>query len=55
MEWRRLYRIDTIQEEFKPPEVLTKYFAAGIPGQDKFLGPSKRFRQNIKLPHGTTG
>ncbi len=35
MEWRRKYKIDTLVEDYKAPEVLTKYFSAGHVGVDK--------------------
>ncbi|XP_046460717.1 SEC14-like protein 2 [Daphnia pulex] len=35
MEWRRKYKVDTILQEYKSPEVLTKYFASGYTGVDK--------------------
>ena len=39
MEWRRQYRVNTILEEFDAPEVMSKYFSAGIVGRDKLLNP----------------
>ncbi len=45
MDWRRQHRIDSILDEFKPPEVLAKYFPAGFVGQDKLKNP----RKNKKL------
>ncbi|KAI9561416.1 hypothetical protein GHT06_012373 [Daphnia sinensis] len=36
MEWRKNNRIDTIIEDFKSPEVLTKYFGVGHIGADKY-------------------
>ena len=41
MEWRRQHRIDTLLEEFIPPEVLTKYFPAGFVGRIKLKDPRK--------------
>jgi metal transporter CNNM len=35
MEWRRKYKVDTILQDYKTPEVLTKYFASGYTGVDK--------------------
>jgi len=35
MEWRWKYKIDTLVEDYKAPEVLTKYFSAGHVGVDK--------------------
>ena len=35
MDWRKKNRMDTILEEWKPPEVLLKYFARGKLGFDK--------------------
>ena len=46
-EWRRLYKIDTIIEDFKPPEVLTKYIAGGCVGRDRFLNPCENI--NIRF------
>ncbi|XP_046460749.1 SEC14-like protein 2 [Daphnia pulex] len=39
LEWRRQHRIDHIREEFNPPEVLKKYFSAGLVGRDKLHNP----------------
>nr|CAH0109547.1 unnamed protein product [Daphnia galeata] len=39
LEWRRQHRIDHIREEFKPPEVLSKYFSAGFVGRDNVHNP----------------
>uniref|UniRef100_A0A0P5N3Q7 Cral/trio domain-containing protein n=2 Tax=Daphnia magna TaxID=35525 RepID=A0A0P5N3Q7_9CRUS len=39
LDWRRKYKIDTLLDDFKPPEVLAKYFPAGFVGRDKFLNP----------------
>uniref|UniRef100_A0A0P5M7D1 Cral/trio domain-containing protein n=1 Tax=Daphnia magna TaxID=35525 RepID=A0A0P5M7D1_9CRUS len=39
LEWRRQYKIDRILEDFKPPEVLTKYFSAGFVGRDITQSP----------------
>lgn len=36
MNWRRKYKIDSLRECYQSPEVLTKYFAAGHIGVDKF-------------------
>ncbi len=41
MEWRRQYRIDNLLEDFKSPEVLKKYFAAGFVGRDKQRNPGE--------------
>ena len=41
LEWRCLNRIDFIQEEYKPPEVLVKYLPVAITGRDKLGNPSK--------------
>lgn len=35
LSWRQKYKIDTILEDYKPPEVLTKYFPGGLAGCDK--------------------
>jgi metal transporter CNNM len=35
MEWRRKYKVDTVLQDYKSPEVLTKYFASGYTGVDK--------------------
>ncbi|XP_046633881.1 SEC14-like protein 2 [Daphnia pulicaria] len=35
MEWRRKYKIETLEEDYKTPEVLTKYYSAGHVGVDK--------------------
>nr|CAH0109544.1 unnamed protein product [Daphnia galeata] len=32
MEWRRKYKVDTVLQDYKSPEVLTKYFASGYTG-----------------------
>lgn len=39
LEWRRMYRIDYIESEYKIPEVFQKYFPAGLMGQDKKKNP----------------
>ncbi|KZS17843.1 putative SEC14 protein 2 [Daphnia magna] len=39
LEWRRRYKIDSLREDFKPPDVLRKYFSAGFVGQDKLQSP----------------
>lgn len=36
MEWRQKNRIDTIIEDWKAPEVLTKYCAVGHTSADKY-------------------
>ena len=41
MEWRRLYGIDTLLEDFEPGEVLQKYYPAGKVGVDKAHNPGK--------------
>ncbi|XP_046633872.1 SEC14-like protein 2 isoform X2 [Daphnia pulicaria] len=39
LELRRQYKIDSLLNDFKPPEVLVNYLSAGITGQDKLLNP----------------
>jgi len=39
IEWRRINKIDTILDWYKPPEVLVKYYTAGAIGYDKSGGP----------------
>ena len=39
IEWRRKYKIDALREDFKQPEVLSKYFPAGFVGRDKLFNP----------------
>ena len=41
VEWRRQCRIDTLVEDFRPPEVLRKFYAAGRVGSDKRGNPRK--------------
>ena len=48
MEWRRQYRVDTLLDEFKSPEVVAKYFAAGFVGRDKQRNPRKKLDINFK-------
>ncbi len=36
MDWRRKYRVDLLNDGYQSPDVLTKYFAAGHLGVDKF-------------------
>lgn len=42
LEWRRQYKIDDIRDDFKPPDVLRKYFSAGLVGRDKLQSPCIR-------------
>ncbi|GIY47532.1 uncharacterized protein CEXT_650771 [Caerostris extrusa] len=35
MEWRKEYQMDTILTDYKPPEVLIKYFPMNFLGFDK--------------------
>jgi hypothetical protein len=35
MEWRKQMGAETILEDFKPPEVLEKYYTGGVCGFDK--------------------
>jgi metal transporter CNNM len=35
MEWRHQHKINTLLDDFIPPEVLAKYFSAGYTGVDK--------------------
>ncbi|EFX85553.1 hypothetical protein DAPPUDRAFT_222572 [Daphnia pulex] len=35
MEWRHQHKINTLLDDFTPPEVLAKYFSAGYTGVDK--------------------
>ncbi|XP_046460752.1 SEC14-like protein 2 isoform X2 [Daphnia pulex] len=40
LEWRSQFKIDSVlNDDYKPPEVLTNYLSAGIVGQDKLLNP----------------
>ena len=39
MEWRKKNGIDTILEDWEPPEVLVKYSPGGFTGFDKKGGP----------------
>ncbi|XP_046460746.1 SEC14-like protein 2 [Daphnia pulex] len=39
LEWRRHHKIDAIRDDFKPPEVLKKYFSASLVGRDKMQSP----------------
>ena len=41
IQWRNQHGIDRILQDFKPPEVLPKYFAANYIGRDKNLNPCK--------------
>ncbi|XP_046633910.1 SEC14-like protein 2 [Daphnia pulicaria] len=36
LDWRRKYKVDLLNDGYQSPEVLTKYFAAGHLGVDKF-------------------
>lgn len=36
MNWRRKYKMNALRECYQPSEVLSKYFAAGHIGVDKF-------------------
>ena len=53
MEWRRQHRIDTLLEEFIPPEVLTKYFPAGFVGRIKLKDPRKWHEYFDSRTHAT--
>ena len=46
IEWRRINKIDTILEWYKPPEVLVKYYPVGSIGCDKKGGAGK---ENFRL------
>jgi hypothetical protein len=35
LEWREQWQADTMLQEFRPPEVLRRYFCGGICGYDK--------------------
>lgn len=48
LEWRRQFKIDSILNDFKPPEVLLNYVSAGLVGRDKAQSPRKR-KSQIKL------
>jgi len=39
LEWRKLYRIDTLLEDFHPPEVFNAYFSTTFFGYDKLHHP----------------
>ncbi|XP_046633856.1 SEC14-like protein 2 [Daphnia pulicaria] len=39
LEWRRQFKIDSILNDFKPPEVLLNYVSAGLVGRDKAQSP----------------
>lgn len=52
LEWRSQFKIDSVlNDDYKPPEVLTNYVSAGVVGQDKWLNPgtsiSETKRENI--------
>lgn len=44
LEWRRENRVDYILDEFKPPEVLVKYFPCAPIGKDKLGNPLFLYR-----------
>ena len=35
IEWRAQNNVDSILQDFKPPEVVEKYYTGGLFGQDK--------------------
>ena len=35
MQWKQLYAVDSVIDEFDPPEVLKKYYPGGLIGHDK--------------------
>ncbi|GFO27392.1 sec14-like protein 2 [Plakobranchus ocellatus] len=35
MQWRAKNKVDTILQDYKPPEVIAKYYTGGLFGQDK--------------------